>query len=271
MKVEITSALSEKDLADLETLFSGIDHITRQGSTFSAPMIKIERYTTVRKEIAAGLLASRHIFKFENVNDLKLHIEARNQTVESAKKIGKEVWIAFGKKDNDLFPVQMKLTPSELSAELMRRKNQYKNAPEITCENAATLVMGLGQEKWVIQDNLKWHFRERRIREGGVLAGTLNDAVYIPGDWARLANLNYKAADPNNPKPSDWEEALCGENIVYLGNGQWYGHFDPKQPVLPYADWVEKFKTDFKNKDGSLQGKAAMGPTIQHTHVGLKQ
>ena len=76
-------------------------------------------------------------------------------------------------------------------------------------------------------------------RMGGTQAGSLGirpvDNIWIPGDAAYIDNLS--ATKTQNQ--AIWPAGLEGENILYVGGGNFWGHF-PGKSIYTLDEWIKK-------------------------------
>jgi hypothetical protein len=55
-------------------------------------------------------------------------------------------------------------------------------------------------------------------------------ADWVPGDAGYIENASYQSASGNI--------GLMGENIIYTGNGEFWGHFSGSVTFRTLADWI---------------------------------
>ena len=76
-----------------------------------------------------------------------------------------------------------------------------------------------------------------------------DQTLWIPGDWGYIhnkANTTMRAVNLG----------FEGENIIYLGNNEFWGHLSPKVTILPLNIWLEevsKWGTDGRGA-GDIRG-----------------
>ena len=93
--------------------------------------------------------------------------------------------------------------------------------------------------------------------EGGagaprVFGTTTDDHDWVPGDDGYIENVNWKKKD----------EAIMGENIIYMGGKRFWGHYPNTPAVQTFKFWFDKVK--------SWDGRAKLTKDRNHPSNGLK-
>jgi RHS repeat-associated protein len=75
---------------------------------------------------------------------------------------------------------------------------------------------------------------------------------WIPGDWGWIMNTNFKQGRDT--------PGLEGENIIYTGGGQFWGHFGPGNTYQSLDDWMKDVRS-WPNAASKL-GTRRTGPSV---------
>jgi hypothetical protein len=185
-------------------------------------------------EILWDMLLTKHEFvvKGQTVDNLKLHVAARNTIVKNA--LNSEVH--FGH-NPDVMP------PSPV-------RNPDPQAYYNSLNNEKTK---LGCNMWsliIFQTGNKYNRAGTRTR----------DAIWIPGDWDRINNRNFTRGE--------WKDGYQGENVFYVGNNLFWGLFyDGKHDPKNQSWWWAKIH-DWHDIYGDVQGAAEWDPDMKVTFPG---
>jgi RHS repeat-associated protein len=193
----------------------------------------------------------------QTLENLKLHVSAREGIVQAAQDY------------NVKFDTDLKLNGTfwQLIAGEMQSKGSayaaledvFKNPDkyQMACRRAARLVMLWGIAQAVGQEEFDKVVGRRVLYNGQLkfMKGTRDVPPddWVPGDWG------YIKSQAEKPRPG--EE---GENIIYLGNGQYWG-----QGPEPRSRTLEKWQEDVDAWSGRT-GKAPITPKRDYPSVGLK-
>ncbi|MDY6979979.1 MAG: DUF4157 domain-containing protein [Pseudomonadota bacterium] len=207
------------------------DYLIQKGVSYSgkAPVyttFSID-YSSQDNEILSSMLASDRLFYVEpgkteqdTQNNLGEHVDVRKRIVkytamkqyhfgvDSNTRVNPKYWGSSGSK----YYVKPKMSATE-AYEDMIKSSSYS----VSCHMATkvTMLAGTGDR------NL--------VRDTGVKSGD-----WIPGDWGYVDNVTYM---PVINQPG--EE---GENIIYVGNGRYWGHISSAQTYKSLPDWVKLVK-----------------------------
>jgi hypothetical protein len=187
------------------------------------------RNLNLEQEIIDGILNGMKYgrkFKFKGSNDheiednVRAHIAARKGIVDFAAansfaynpkrtKMNPEYWEDNGEKT---------WTLKDESRRMEAYQDMHKNSGkyQLECKQAAQMTMraGSGSAGIVIDDNI-----------------AQND--WIPGDWGHIKNVGTHR---------NLEAGEYGENIIYLGNGQFWGLSNSRQ-IRTLRDWFDLVKS----------------------------
>jgi len=84
---------------------------------------------------------------------------------------------------------------------------------------------------------------------------------WIPGDWARVGNSTFK--------DKLWAVGSEGENIVYTGNGRFWGHLGPQVEENTLDAWSHVV-SGFRSLDGKKHGVPILDEEVRFPLVGLR-
>lgn len=197
-------------------------NVTKVGNVYSAPSVV---KASIWNEIFTGLFASSWVFKLLGATDatastnLKKHMAARNGVVEFSKN--KRYTFASGtaSKANPKFwdPAPgtgpgFKPKPGVTEEEASKDLNVNPEEYAIACEMAtrATLVGGGGSTT--------------EVRPLGAGRGD-----WIPGDAGYIWNREPGPKDPS----------LGGENVIYVGKDQFWGHMSGVTTTKTMVEWLK--------------------------------
>jgi protein-glutamine gamma-glutamyltransferase len=187
-------------------------------------------------EILGTMLKSTTVFKFESIEDLKKHVRVRKKIVESAKNVRFKFGIkdSLGKRKGKLFFQTWMISGTHYKEAI--EDLWSANATEYTtgCAYAGMLIFMRGIMSEVTNEELDdligddkavsdvvWEFATGRHLENQG-PGPNKSEYWIPGDWGYIDNTGVN--DRNN--------AIIGENIIYIGNNLFFGHWPTNNP--PY-------------------------------------
>jgi hypothetical protein len=208
---------------------------TKSGDVYSAP--KALRKGSVWNEIFTSLLASPRTFEVdgtttERVNsNLLAHMKARLGIIDFAAKKQFKFGAGAGnfKMNPDFWVVTSTsyypkpgVDPMKAIEDINNPKNVGDPAKEyhIACQAATKLTMVGGSKSERIQN---------------IPSSDKDD--WVPGDWGYIKNVKFPA--------SGGIPGLEGENIIYVGNDKFWGHFNPGLEYKTLAGWMKQVN-DFK-------------------------
>ncbi|HZY35744.1 MAG TPA: DUF4157 domain-containing protein [Mucilaginibacter sp.] len=202
---------------------------TKSGNTYTCPSVV---KTSTFYEIYTSMLVSPRIFKLagktneEIFQNLKKHIDARNGIIVFASK-KKYTFGAGGqfKMNPKYFVWNDKTWDYKPGVDKQEARNDLNVHPEqynIACAAATKLTMVGGSNSDLIE-------------------GQSQDlADWVPGDWGYIENLNFT----KNRVPG-----LEGENIIYVGKDQFWGHYGEGNTYDTLPGWEKQVK-GFENGNG---------------------
>ena len=185
-------------------------------------------------EILWGMLLTKHEFvvKDLSVDNLKLHVAARNTIVKNAL--------------NSV--VGFRHNPNVMPASPIRNPD-----PQAYYDSLNKNTTALGCNMWsliIFQTGNKYNRAGTRTRDG----------IWIPGDWDRLNNKNFTRGE--------WKDGLQGENVFYVGNNLFWGLFEDGKHDPQTASWWWAKIHDWHNKDYDVQGSVEWDPDFKVTFPG---
>jgi len=216
-------------------------NIKKSNNYYSAPAVN---KSSLHNELVTSLFHSPRIFKLKgktsaaaNAN-LRKHMAARMGIVKFAAdkkyhfgagpgsfKMNPKYWVV----GSSSFNVKPGENKQEAINDLIKNPDEYY----IACEAATALTMVGGGQSPVINDD----------------GGDNND--WIPGDWGYIHNQGNMAAGGNS--------ATEGENIIYVGLGQYWGHLGDGLKYQTLPQWVKEVE-DFNAGTPSVE-PTRKGPT----------
>ncbi len=205
---------------------------TKSGNTYTcAAVVK----TSPFYEIYTAMLVSPRVFKpagktsEEVFQNLKKHIDARIGIIKFASlkqyKFGAGSDFKMNPKyfvwDNKKWDYKPGVDKQEARNDLNKHPEEY----HIACQAATKLTMVGGSNSDLIE-------------------GQSPDTTdWVPGDWGYIENLNFtKKRIPG----------LEGENIIYVGNDKFWGHFKPGNTYDTLDGWVKEVNS-FDNGNGNAE------------------
>ncbi len=220
----------------------GPDMYTKSGNTYSAKQKQnVSPQVTGVTEILFRMLETEHKFvvKDSKLDNLKKHVEARLAIVNNAKA-ARFSWRDEGTKIlNPTGPHRQ---------EILQNPNLY------FLNHAAEFFTAVNNEGTKIGCTLASRFV---FESGNLHSGTPvrpNDKIFVPGDWPYMDNV------AQTRKPFDWAPGLEGENLIYIGGGDFWGH-----PLGSHTEaWWRSTIRDWKSKHNA-PGEPEWG---NHTDVG---
>lgn len=183
----------------------------------------------MQRQIITRLQLSNKPYIYKNNNQLKFYIDLRAQIINAAyaqsnsgldfavfrkTRCNEEYWI---RENNGGFRLKRGVKPSQAISDIFRNASKYATE----CATAMVIVYYMAllqvfpQELFdKVFDNIylmNWHDIDRNLREIGMMK-ELSDS--LPGDRRYFKNPDVDVKTP------EWQ----GENVIDLGNGQYYGH-----------------------------------------------
>lgn len=203
---------------------------TKSGDVYSAP--KAVRKGSVWNEIFTSLLASPREFELdgttsEKVNsNLAAHMKARLGIIDFAAKKQFKFGAGSGnfKMNPDFWVVTSTsyypkpgVDPMKAIEDINNPKNVGDPVKEyrIACQAATKLTMVGGSKSERIQN---------------IPSSDKDD--WVPGDWGYIKNVKFPA--------TGGIPGLEGENIIYVGNDKFWGHFNPGLEYKTLAGWIKQ-------------------------------
>ena len=238
-----------------------IKHITKfsyNNGRYSRASVRKNK--DIDSEIILKMINEDYIFKVlgktpaESLKNFKAHIDVRKQIVENAKN--KQFrWVfsdmRFPKGDQEV-------VTSDTNFELLPDCKENPYLFFLAVNNSRTFVGCRTGTKLVFEGGFNTLPRPKKLREGR------NSKQFIPGDWGYIINLSRE----ENPK--NWSNGLAGENIIYLGNKQFWGHFgDENKNIFTIEKWFHKIR-GWTSKDEKEQGRPELRERIDFPTTGLK-
>lgn len=197
---------------ELDTM--GYTH-SQSGNVYTAPRVSKKVLFT---EIFTAMLASQRIFKLagatsEEVNkNLKVHVQARKGVVSFASKKKYDFGAGNALRMNSDF---WEVTGSN-----------YKLKEGVDSQ-AAMDDMNVNPGKYAMACYLATHFT--MLGGGGPYKKNTGskDDLWVPGDWGYIDNPSHSGI-----------LGLEGENIIYMGNDLFWGHFTGSKTLKPLESWI---------------------------------
>lgn len=225
---------------------------TKTGDVYSAP--KALRKGSVWNEIFTSLLASPREFEIDGTTNEKVnsnllaHMKARLGIIDFAAKkqfkfgagagnfkMNPDYWVVT----STSFHVKPGADPEKAIEDINNPKNVGTSKEYfIACEAGTYLTMLGGAKSARIQD---------------IPSSDKDD--WVPGDWGYIKNIKFPA--------TGGIPGLEGENIIYVGGGQFWGHFNPGLEYKTLDGWIKQVN-DFKPPT-----EAELKSTRKITKVGL--
>lgn len=195
------------------------------------PKTIIDRYSenSVEFKVLNKLSKSRTIYRYNSLEELSFELKLRKNIVSTAKKLDNShfAFETFRKsKCNPKFWERTKIggflskrdvKASEAIEDIFINSSKYATE----CATAMVIIyykalLNIYPEELFNQVFpriylMNWHNIDYNLREIGY---TEKEADYLPGDRRYFKNPDV---DPRTP---EWQ----GENVIYLGNGAYYGH-----------------------------------------------
>jgi hypothetical protein len=224
---------------------------TKTGDVYSAPAAL--RKGSLWNEIFSSLLASPREFWVAGTtnaqvdSNLAKHMKARLGIVEFAAKKQYKFGAGSAFKMNPDFwvvgPNSFDVKPGVDKFKAIDDLNNPKNVGtskeyHIACEAATALTMVGGSRSGLL---------------GDIPSADIDD--WIPGDWGYITNIKFPAVGGI--------PGLEGENIIYVGKGLFWGHFNPGLEYKTLAGWIAQVNAFTPPTEARLEN------TRQFTKVGL--
>jgi hypothetical protein len=196
---------------------------TRAGDVYTG--VRITK-SSVNNEVFSALLHSPRTFEVEGSTsreadrNLDKHVKARMGIINFASK--KRYAFAAGsafRMNPDYWNVGSTSFDLKSGADPWKAIDDLNVHPEkyaIACQAATALTMHGGSRSALTQDN-------------GVA-----DTDWIPGDWGYIDNTKFPSGGPDGQE---------GENIIYTGQGKYWGHFGPGLKYKTLEQWFDLVKS----------------------------
>jgi hypothetical protein len=200
---------------------------TKAGDVYSAP--KALRKSSLWNEIFTSLLASPRIFQLagktssEVDQNLTNHMVARKGIVDFAANKKYKFGAGANFKMNPAFWVVtatgFHVKPGVDEMEAIKDINNPKNVGDpakeyrIACLAATKLTMVGGAQSGIFD-----------------YGSSADKDDWVPGDWGYITNIKFPAVGGI--------PGLEGENIIYTGGGQFWGHFNPGLEYKTLDGWI---------------------------------
>jgi hypothetical protein len=190
---------------------------TKSGNIYTAP--RILRKGGLYNEVVTALLGSPRVFKLQGNSDaevsrnFKKHIHARLDILAFARekrygfaagadvRMNPKYWSVTSEDD---FDVREDVDRQEAIADLNENPQEYA----ISCFMATELTMQSGG------------------RAAPVIVLGVDEDDWIPADWGYIKNTAFSGTP-----------GLEGENIIYAGNGKYWGHFGSEKAYKSLKRW----------------------------------
>lgn len=186
------------------------------------------RLNKLQLEIVERMSVSQVVFSYDSLHQLKFELKLRNDIVESAKALNDSgVSFASFKKSRcnaaywnltkyGGFQLRYGVKPSDAIQDIFMNGSKYA----FECSTAMVIVFyqavlhSIGKRSFnqLFADILllDWQYD----KDLGLITQTITKTEVLPGDVLYFDNPDY------NPETPEWR----GENVVFLGNGTYYGH-----------------------------------------------
>jgi len=226
---------------------------TKAGDVYAAP--KAVRKGSVWNEIFTSLLASPREFEIdgttnEKVNsNLAAHMKARLGIIDFAAK--KQFKFGAG-------PGNFKMNPDFWVV----TSTSYHPKPGVDPMKA---IEDINNPKNVGDPVKEYHIACQAGTRLTVIGGSKSERVqnvpstdkddWVPGDWGYIKNIKFPAVGGT--------PGLEGENIIYVGNEKYWGHFNPGLEYKTLAGWMKQVNDFSPPTEAELQGSRII------TKVGL--
>jgi Domain of unknown function (DUF4157)/Protein-glutamine gamma-glutamyltransferase len=204
---------------------------TQSGNVYTCPKIA---KSSIFTEIFTAMLHSPRTFKLSGkTNDevkqsLNAHIAARLGIIDFASKKK----YAFGAGDNFKMNSQywnqnMTVKPGKDPKEAINDLNVHPKEYAIACR-AATLLTMLGGSNSTLREDV-----------------SSDAADWVPGDWGYIENTSFAQGTD--------DIGLEGENIIYVGKDQFWGHFGPGNTYNTLQGWIDEVNGFNDTSSGELK------------------
>ena len=215
-----------RDAIDIGVLLnnSGASQFTKSGAVYSHPGAS---GSSLYSEILLTMLVSGRTFTIKGDNDLDAqsnldsHVLSRKGVVDFAAK--KKYTFGAGPRMK-MNPAYWEKTPQagwrpKPGVNILDAMNDVNANPKeyaIACKMATTITMVAGSNSNLVRDT-----------------GS-SDSDWVPGDWGYIKNTKF------SNKPED--VGLEGENIIYVGFLQFWGHFTGTNTYRMLNEWFDEVK-----------------------------
>jgi hypothetical protein len=192
-------------------------------------------------ETVGTMIASRRVFTVKGEGEdaarnlilnvrARMAIVARTTTIRFGFPEGEAITVASGKWDKD-----QPFTPREGTSayDAYRDPWDHPGDYELGCKHASVAAMYAG-----ITDVLEKSAFDAAFPSTALASSRngLRDDVWIPGDKSFMANPAAVTPQQQKTIPS----RLWGENIIYVGNGHYWGFLGKGGGAKTAADWQSK-------------------------------
>ncbi|MET3292970.1 protein-glutamine gamma-glutamyltransferase [Brevibacillus fluminis] len=186
------------------------------------------RLNQTQQEIVERMSASPVVFGYDSLDQLRFELKLRNDIVKSAKALN-DSGASFGSfsrsrsnpdywntTDFGGFQLRYGVRPSDAIRDIFTNGSEYA----FECSTAIIILYYRAVLQSIGAQTFDRLFPTILLFDGqydeglGLTTQDLTNTVVLPGDVLYFDNPDY------NPETPEW----MGENVVYLGNGLFYGH-----------------------------------------------
>ncbi len=191
-------------------------------------LIKEYASNSIEREIIDILSLSKEVYSYASLNELKFHLNLQINIVNSAKDLDKSDMgfnvfrkskcniTYWDRTDEGGFLLKKEVKPSDAINDIFVNSSKYGTE----CATAMVIIyykalLNIFPEKLFNElfpniHLLNWHY----ISSNLYLEQYEDKTVFFPGDCRYFINPDV------NPLKPEWK----GENVIYLGNGTYFGH-----------------------------------------------
>ncbi|MGO0063450.1 protein-glutamine gamma-glutamyltransferase [Brevibacillus fluminis] len=202
------------------------------------------RLNQTQLEIVERMSASQHVFSYDSLDQLKFELKLRNDIVETAKALNDSgaSFASFSRSranpaywhltDFGGFQLRYGVKPSDAILDIFMNGSEYA----FECSTAIIIVYYRAVLQSIGARSFNRLFPAILLFDGqfdeglGLTTQDLSKTVILPGDVLYFDNPDY------NPETPEW----MGENVVYVGNGFFYGH---GIGIMGAADMIDNLNT----------------------------
>lgn len=194
--------------------------VTKSGDTYTCPKVV---KGSVWNEIFTALLFSPRVFKIAGATNAEMN---KNFVAHMAARLN---IIKFAAKKKFKFPVPgdaAKLNPEFWSGEDVVKPGQDRKKA----------IADINSEKNGKDYSIYCLLGTKLTMEGGsgsgdfIYGNSMEETDWIPGDWGYIENIDF---------PVGGTLGLEGENLIYVGNDLFWGHFGPGIEYKTLDDWLK--------------------------------